>query len=269
MEFIVTDLDGTFLDDNKHFNAALFDEVLTDWEAAGNRFVIATGRELKWVEKVFSDFVDRVDIVSSNGSVFRPLGLPEMRSMIAPETLVELQDFIEQSGLLPTGGLRTYTDDAMYLVDGMGEIEPESYAFMSSLYDGVDKIKSLAEVKMPVSTVTGRWPGNHEDGYQVMEAINQSGLPLFATTSGYGTVDILPEGVNKAIALDKLVAALGTTNDHLVAFGDGMNDYEMLKHAYTGYVMPNGNAFLLEQEEFKHAAFDNNHDGVLKTIQAW
>ena len=55
----------------------------------------------------------------------------------------------------------------------------------------------------------------------------------------------------------------------MVAFGDGMNDYEMLQAANQGYVMPNGTTFLLEQPEFKHVTEDNNHDGVLKTILSW
>ncbi|WP_185696087.1 HAD family hydrolase [Weissella viridescens] len=270
MKFIITDLDGTLLHDDKQFNGALLDQVLRQLALTGDHFVIATGRELKWVQKVFEGFTDRIDIVASNGAVVKPLGQPAVKTMLSQDTLHDLQAFLTERGPLPTGGLRTYTDTEMYLVDGMGQIEDQTYTFMQELYGEIHQISSLTEVPGPVTTVTGRWNVTPKDGTNMMERLNASGLPVFATTSGYGTVDILPDGVNKAVALSQLVRRIDPAGPaQMVAFGDGMNDYEMLQAADQGYVMPNSTAFLLEQPEFKHVAEDNNHDGVLKTIQSW
>ncbi|WP_446002164.1 HAD family hydrolase [Weissella viridescens] len=270
MKLIITDLDGTLLHDDKQFNGALLDQVLQQLDQAGDHFVIATGRELKWVQKVFKGFTDRIDIVASNGAVVKPVGQPAVKTMISQDTLSDLQHFLTESGPLPTGGLRTYTDSEMYLVDGMGQIEDTTYTFMQDLYGQIHQINSLTEVPDPVTTVTGRWDVKPEDGTDMMTRLNDSELPVFATTSGYGTVDILPEGVNKAVALARLMHRINPGEaGQMVAFGDGMNDYEMLQAANQGYVMPNGTTFLLEQPEFKHVTEDNNHDGVLKTILSW
>ncbi|MBM7617704.1 Cof subfamily protein (haloacid dehalogenase superfamily) [Weissella uvarum] len=270
MKFIATDLDGTFLDDQKHYDADLFQQTLNRLADEQTRFVIATGRELKWIQAMFGEFTKQVDIVASNGAVVKPQDHPMIRKQISVATLADLQAFLDERQAVPSGGLRTYTDNEMYTLKGMGELDAQTYAFMEKLYDKINEIDSLAELPEPVSTVTGRWSDNHDDGYRVMQAINDSDLPLYATTSGYGTVDILPEGVNKAFALETLLQTVGDADtNQLAAFGDGMNDYEMLQLADAGYVMPNGDEFLLKQPEFKHVAEDNNHSGVLKTILNW
>ncbi len=45
-------------------------------------------------------------------------------------------------------------------------------------------------------------------------------------------LEILPKGVDKAKALEKLLAVLGCKREELMACGDGFNDLTMIKYAY-------------------------------------
>lgn len=67
--------------------------------------------------------------------------------------------------------------------------------------------------------------------------------------------DVVPKGSNKSIGIDKLLESYGITIQETMAFGDGGNDVEMLKHAGTGVAM--GNA----ADEVKQIA-DYVTDGV-------
>lgn len=52
--------------------------------------------------------------------------------------------------------------------------------------------------------------------------------------------DVLPLGGSKARGIQKLIGKLGMTMEDTIAFGDGLNDIEMLQEAGIGVAMGNG-----------------------------
>lgn len=54
------------------------------------------------------------------------------------------------------------------------------------------------------------------------------------------SVDVLPKGGSKAEGIKKMIERLGFHLKDVYAFGDGLNDLEMLKEVGTGVVMGNG-----------------------------
>lgn len=52
--------------------------------------------------------------------------------------------------------------------------------------------------------------------------------------------DILPKGGSKALGIEKILDKIGLTVNDAVAFGDGLNDIEMLQAVGTGVAMGNG-----------------------------
>jgi Cof subfamily protein (haloacid dehalogenase superfamily) len=50
-------------------------------------------------------------------------------------------------------------------------------------------------------------------------------------------VDILPKGCSKAVGIRKLLDVIGIKNENCYAFGDGLNDIEMLSSVGTGIAM--------------------------------
>ena len=66
---------------------------------------------------------------------------------------------------------------------------------------------------------------------------------LFAP-SGTHWIDALQRGVNKATGIEQVMAHHGITRDEVMAFGDSMNDYEIIRFVGTGCAMANGSPAL-------------------------
>ncbi|WP_242057470.1 Cof-type HAD-IIB family hydrolase [Halobacillus yeomjeoni] len=76
--------------------------------------------------------------------------------------------------------------------------------------------------------------------------------------------DVLPRGGSKAEGIKKLIEAAGLHIDDSYAFGDGLNDVEMIREAGTGVAM--GNAVPQTKDVSDHVTEDVNQDGLVKAI---
>ncbi|MWP48297.1 MULTISPECIES: Cof-type HAD-IIB family hydrolase [unclassified Gilliamella] len=70
------------------------------------------------------------------------------------------------------------------------------------------------------------------------------GNKISVAFSTLNCLEVMAENVSKGSALKNVVEKLGYSLKDSIAFGDGMNDYEMLKVAGKGCIMQNGSAEL-------------------------
>lgn len=77
--------------------------------------------------------------------------------------------------------------------------------------------------------------------------------------------EMVAEGVSKWSAIKSLLRAYGIQQSEVVAFGDGPNDMEMLRHAGTGVAMANAAPIVKEKADF----VTNHHmnDGLAEFIE--
>ena len=73
------------------------------------------------------------------------------------------------------------------------------------------------------------------------------------------------EGTDKGKALLKLGEMLGISREEIMACGDGMNDYEMLKT--VGFAVAMKNACEEIKEIADYVTDSNDEDGVAKAIE--
>lgn len=77
-------------------------------------------------------------------------------------------------------------------------------------------------------------------------------------------LELVPQGIDKAMSLDVLIKELGLSREELIAIGDGYNDLSMIRFAGMGIAMANA------QEPVKKAAdyitLSNEEDGVAEAI---
>lgn len=78
-------------------------------------------------------------------------------------------------------------------------------------------------------------------------------------------VDIIPLGINKGVAIQKLQEKLNIKPEECVAFGDYLNDYEMMQSVYYSYAMENAIPEL--KQAARYIAPANYKNGVVKTIR--
>lgn len=82
--------------------------------------------------------------------------------------------------------------------------------------------------------------------------------------------DIVPKGSNKGIGIDKMIAHFGISLDETMAFGDGGNDIEMLRHVALGVAMGNAAEDVKAAARYITTSVDDNgisnaltHFGIL------
>ncbi|MCL2560120.1 MAG: Cof-type HAD-IIB family hydrolase [Turicibacter sp.] len=78
-------------------------------------------------------------------------------------------------------------------------------------------------------------------------------------------LEVMPQGINKAASLGKLLDALGLTREDLAACGDGFNDVEMIRFAGLGVAMDNA------VDEVKavadHVTRSNDDNGIVDVVE--
>jgi Cof subfamily protein (haloacid dehalogenase superfamily) len=79
------------------------------------------------------------------------------------------------------------------------------------------------------------------------------------------SVDIVPSGGSKAKGIEKIIENLDASIDEVFAFGDGLNDIEMLKTVGTGIAM--GNAHDSLKSIAKHVTNHVNEDGIYNGLK--
>lgn len=106
--------------------------------------------------------------------------------------------------------------------------------------------------KMPLGSVTKIcFCGDHDDltrlQIQLYEALGERAHLCFSATD---CLEVLPVGCNKGAALTVLTQHLGLSLRDCMAFGDAMNDREMLVSVGSGFIM--GNAMPQLRAELPH-----------------
>ncbi len=101
---------------------------------------------------------------------------------------------------------------------------------------------------------------------EILAAIDSLGLSGFeATVSGAPFVEIMAEGVTKATGLATLCAHLGIAQEEVIAFGDALNDVEMLRWAGRGVAMGNAEDAVIAAADEVTAT--NAEDGVAQVVE--
>lgn len=103
-------------------------------------------------------------------------------------------------------------------------------------------------------------------GQQQLPATLQTAFNV--ASSRTNLLEFSPQTVTKATALDVLLQRFGWQRQHLMAFGDQLNDLSMLQAAGTGVAMANGVAAIKAAADRVTTA-SNDDDGVARFLQAY
>ena len=129
----------------------------------------------------------------------------------------------------------------------------------------VRKISSFADyVTFPVTKCLMVGEGSYLASVESYAA-QQLGEDFSVYRSEPYFLEIVPQGIDKARSLERLLSSLSLKKENLLAFGDGYNDISMLRYAGLGVAMANAS------EEVKKAAnritLSNDEDGVARILE--
>jgi Cof subfamily protein (haloacid dehalogenase superfamily) len=224
---VILDIDGTILPHGKTLSYATKDAIQKLREK-NTKVVIATGRAPYFSESIIEEIgVD--SMVFFNGSYVFHEGKELYKSAIDKKILerVHLLSSDYQHPLTFLGGTNFKATDL-------------SHPFVVEAYEHDPWKPELAPPQF--------W--TDQDIYQLFlhcdmeeEVSYQSNIPELdfrRWSSGARTCDVNLTNSNKAVGLTKLLENLGIAPDEAVAFGDGLNDMEMLSLVGMGVAMGSG-----------------------------
>lgn len=265
IKLIATDMDGTLLRDDRTFDYARMEYLLDELDAKGIRFVAASGNQYKMLRSYFNPVdPNRVTYVSDNGALVMDHDEVVAETNITREQIDRVIDWNNSVNPGMENLIVLSGHNGAYVSN---HATPEIISMVKQFYPVVHQVEKFKDIDDNIFRFTFVW----EQGIDVHQYIQQLraefGEELHTTGSGFGTVDILAPGVNKRTGLEKLGEIWGIKPEEMAAFGDNGNDLEMLRYVKYPFVMPNAEDFMKVRID-NLAVNDNNHNGVIDTIEA-
>jgi Cof subfamily protein (haloacid dehalogenase superfamily) len=277
VRLVAIDVDGTLL---PTFAQKISDRTalaLKSAQDAGITVAIATGRRMAYTSPLFEDLYLRADtpLITSNGAVIRTLGGDlidryHLEARVA-RGLCALRDFgavvftfdrpgrgelVLENLELTQGRISVWVEANHHAIEVVKPLE-------NALPDGEDPIQgmvtgTLAKMREAEQALKGsQWSGSCECVRTEYPARDLSIL------------DLLPAGVSKGSALERLAARLGVDRKETMAIGDNWNDVDMLEWAGQGVMMGNAAQELRSMAKTRgwKLARPNNQDGVAVVLE--
>lgn len=260
-QVVAFDMDGTFLTDDKQFNRPLFQQILHAFNEQSRQLVVASGDPLECLLRYFPDEQDQLTIIAENGAQIFANGHEILTKTLNPELAHQVINYLVHTMQIEPviSGHRQG-----YFPKDADQATIDHLAFYYPTYQLVDNFDQLPNDEFFQISFLVR---DEEIDAAVQELTAQFGHQLIVTPSGNGSMDLTIPGINKGWALHQLLTRWHLSPTHLAAFGDGGNDVSMLKLAQLSFAMPNGGSEV-HAVATTEAIADNNHDGVLRTIQS-
>lgn len=228
IKLIATDMDGTWLKDNKTYDKELFAKDFKLMQENNIKFVIASGNQYENIFSRFPETHDQMYFVAENGALVAK-GRQILRMDDLDDNLYQTMLKIVKDYGYPTAvcGL---TSAYLLKKDGPEWFE-ENKKYFNKL-QAVDDFDEINDRIFKVSMVTGK-----EDMPRVLAELREKYPHIGFVSGAEDTIDMSAPGMNKAVGLQHLGQKLGIKPSEMVAFGDSGNDVGMLKYAGQSFAM--------------------------------
>ncbi len=254
----ILDLDGTLLGTDGALHPHTV-HVLTRAHDAGIHVVIATGRILAATLPVLAALPFTPWVICCGGqTLLPPGGSASVTQVIDP---AHVADAVGRALPLTDVCIQLYT------ADRQAHWRPNAASDHLATSEQI-VFETLAALPEPVPTdlVKVVFVGEPE-ALAVLDARMPSDLPYAYTVTGPRYRDVLPRGVDKGTAIDRLFAATGWARDRILAAGDNQNDLPTFARAWHRVAVAGRCPPLVAQA---HEVVGHHDDaGVARVLQRW
>ena len=256
IKLIACDMDGTLLDENENLPEGTYDLIL-ELAHAGIRFTAASGRRSDTLRSMFSPVADSMDFVASNGAQVYARGTLVDREVFSHAAAKRLKCVVD---MFDTLHLALFDETLSFLLDDEERFEREIdknlpnpcrvYAVPSPDTSIVKASIYCDEALMDMAYVLER----------------ELGDDFVFAPSGSRWIDVMQRGVSKATGIAQVMQAYGIPADEVMAFGDSMNDYEIMRMVGTSCAMGNGRSAI--KQIATHVIGPNTEQSVQRELRA-
>ncbi|MET8806548.1 Cof-type HAD-IIB family hydrolase [Streptomyces sp. NPDC004546] len=258
IRLIVTDMDGTLLDDAKRIPDGLW-PMLAELRRRDVLFSPASGRQYATLARQFAEVAEGMAFIAENGTyVVRDgveLSSDTMDRAVAAGVAHTVRRLVADGvdvGAVVCGKRSAYverTDEAFLAEVRKYYVEHRIVEDVTAVEDDVIKIAlfDFGSAEHSTAPALAEFAATHQ-----------------VVVSGEHWVDVMNRTANKGTALRGLQQALGITPAQTMVFGDYLNDLEMFDAAEWSFAMANAHPQVVRRA--RHLAPSNNDNGVLRTI---
>lgn len=262
-KLISIDLDGTTLSSNGEAISDFTCQIIKKVESLGHTVVIATGRPYRLAIDFYKQLGLNSPMINFNGGL---LSMPNDKKWkhshkrFIPKKFVF--DLLKHQQNFDLNFIAAEYRRKFYLNNFQG-VNPQIF--------GVEKFEAYHRLRLNKLTSDPHCillATDDKDRIQQAKEIQsyyKNEISVSAWGGPDGVLEIVPKGVNKAYALEKLTKALGYTREQVIAFGDEFNDVEMFQYAQTSYAVKNASERLIGHAD-EILNWTNEEDGVAKKL---
>jgi len=257
VRLIVSDMDGTLLDGDGNIPDGLW-ERLEALKERGIVFAPASGRQYGMIARLFEPVLDGMVVIAENGSYVVRDGAELSSTTIDAEGVARIVAMLRERaaqghdlGVVMCGKRAAYVERTDPVFSAASE---QYYALLTPVDDILDHGDEILKVAI----------ADFESAAVLAQALQPFAQTHQIVVSGHHWVDVMSREVDKGVAVRELQRQLGVTPAQTVAFGDYLNDLQMLDAADYSFAMENAHPDVLARARYRAAP--HTEHGVLQVI---
>ena len=226
MKIAISDFDGTL----KNFNNGIPSsnvEAIHRWRKAGNKFGIATGRNIKMLDFDLKNYDITLDfVICVNGGVVFNKDKEILNSVKISSEI--MKDFVKLPMVRDVSNpMIVFCERTVFSIRPYPGIPLELIPEIS--FEEVVKREDVVQFGIKFETVEEASAAN---------AQLEKSFPMLGGNQNRNFLDINMRGVNKRYGVDKLLEIMNWQDDEVFVIGDDKNDLPMIRK-YKGYTVKN------------------------------
>lgn len=264
-QVIVLDLDGTLTNSKKEITPPTRD-ALIEIQQNGKKVVLASGRPINGVAplaeelylKKYGGFMlsfngARITRCSDNAIIYN--------KVIPQEVIRPIYEAVKE---YPGLDLISYTDKVILSGIKSNEYTEKEASINSMDICPVEDFPAALDFPVNKMLIPGE-PSILEDLMPKLQKQYHGLLNIYRSEPFF--LEIMPQNIDKAHSLQKLLNSIGLTADSMICCGDGFNDLSMIEYAGLGVAMENAQPVVKESADF--ITKSNDEDGILHVVNLY
>jgi Cof subfamily protein (haloacid dehalogenase superfamily) len=256
IKLIVTDIDGTLLNSSYELSKDFF-QLFGRLRAGGIRFAAASGRQYYNLLNRFESVQGEMSFIAENGSYVVDQG-EDMLVQELPSGITE--ELLQQARRIPDTYIVLCGKNKAYIES----THPPFVEKVKLYYDRFEVVEDFLAIENDrfLKIAICDFAGSEQNSYRYFR--DKSDL-LQVKVSGSIWLDLSHKLANKGRAIRMLQEKYNITREETMAFGDYLNDLEMMQEAYFSFAVENAHPAIKEVSRFR--THSNDDEGVARILR--